>query len=154
MTTLKVKGCYHFCNHPLTWLWNGVRKLWSCLCWRGFLASARMVILVTKPHEEVTALLGRHAEHSSEPLILLYSTHGLLSHFPTFPISPKSCFATLLASVGKHCWWYLYSGCKGLSLYRFTVENKEKTKCEANGGRGICLRLGFCHDVKTHGFRV
>lgn len=59
-----------------------------------------MVILVTKPHKEVTALLGRHAEHSSEPLILLYSTHGLLSHFP---ISPKSCFATLLASVGKHC---------------------------------------------------
>lgn len=122
----------------------------------GFVNSVCHVILFTKPQEKWLPP-GRHWGHHSEPLIVLYGIYGPLSPsvpFPPFPTPPGSCLAILL-----HLWENIIGcaytqGCGGLFLYKFTVENKEKTKTQSQQGLRDQPVSWIFRDMKTHGFGV
>lgn len=110
---------------------------------RGSSASAPVVTVLTKPPREVAASGGALGA-PGEPFISSRSTHGPLPPSFPFPTTLGSCLATWLASVGKHYCLCLYSGCRGLFLYKFTVENNEETKIpKPTGAKGSAYILGF-----------
>lgn len=86
---------------------------------RGFPGSASTVILLRKPHRKVAAF-----GQLNEALTPTCSPQGPLPLILPFPTTLGSCFAVLLASVGKHHWPCLYSGVQS----SFSVYSGEQGK--------------------------
>ena len=148
---IKVKGWYYyFCDHPFVCLSRVLEALRLPVLWRGFAASATMVIVLTKPLREVATPGGPlgHLASPSFPATALLDLCPFSHHSEVLPIYIVGICGKTLPAV------LIFRGAEVFFCISLQWRTMRRLKSKANRGPGICLHLGFCHDMKTHGFRV
>lgn len=132
MTPLKVScWCWDLCGCPTGGLWGKVALLQSCLCWGRAPAHQHVWSLLWPCGSQEVAASGKALSVHREPLALTEALclSSFLSHH-----SGGSCLPRTTGLCGNTLLLCFYSGVQRSFLYKFTVENNEKTKIQSQQG--------------------